>query len=104
MSWSSIIETNCDNFAGDIARIKPDMSDGDFDLQEAKDQLEYGRRVAKTLLEKGVVGTTGRVRVILTGHANSGHEQPERLKDADRAPDRVVVCLERVDYREVNDG
>jgi len=94
VSWSKVVDTTPEKLAADLhPSSTPD--EGDFSFAEAMEQYEQARRAVKRIVDGGAVGS-GPIRVILSGHANEGHEQPGR-RGTDRAPDRVTISIMRME-------
>lgn len=96
MSWSCSLNTTAEAAPGALSRSERLKVDGEIKTAEAQAQIEAARIAAKEMIKKGAVGD-GVIRVVLTGHSNLGHEQPDRERgEHERAPDRVTVSIERV--------
>jgi hypothetical protein len=90
MSWILEIRTTFETYASDFARLSPPEDAEDHEAE----QFENARRVAKRLIESGVVGKyeDTALQVVLAGHSNPDHARPGSALP-DSAPDRVSVQI-----------
>lgn len=79
MSWSVWTDsTPVDDLDAAVDAAK-ERSAAQLTSEESKDQLAAAYRAAKSMLESGAIGSPSFVRLNLSGHANTLHEDAEGM-------------------------